>query len=252
MAGHSKWANIKHRKAAQDAKRGKVFTKFIREITVAARMGGPLVEDNPRLRAAVDKALSSNMTRDTIDRAIKRGAGGDDDKNLDELTYEGYGSGGVAILVETMTDNVNRTVAEVRHAFNKAGGNLGTNGSVAYMFTRRGELAFAPGVDEEALMEAALEAGADDVISHEDGSVDVITRFESFGSVLDALKIAGYEADNSEVTMAAETQADLDVDTAAKVMRLIDALEDLDDVQNVYSNGNFTAEIMEQLAELSE
>jgi len=252
MAGHSKWANIKHRKAAQDAKRGKVFTKFIREITVAARMGGPLVEDNPRLRAAVDKALGSNMTRDTIDRAIKRGAGGDDDKNLDELTYEGYGSGGVAILVETMTDNVNRTVAEVRHAFNKAGGNLGTNGSVAYLFTRRGELAFAPGVDEDALMEAALEAGADDIISHDDGSVDVITSFESFGSVLDALKTAGYEADNSEVTMAAETQADLDVDTAAKVMRLIDALEDLDDVQNVYSNGNFTAEIMEQLAELSE
>ena len=252
MAGHSKWANIKHRKAAQDAKRGKVFTKFIREITVAARMGGPLVEDNPRLRAAVDKALGSNMTRDTIDRAIKRGAGGDDDKNLDELTYEGYGSGGVAILVETMTDNVNRTVAEVRHAFNKAGGNLGTNGSVAYMFTRRGELAFAPGVDEEALMEAALEAGADDIVSHEDGSVDVITRFENFGSVLDTLKIAGYEADNAEVTMAAETQADLDVDTAAKVMRLIDALEDLDDVQNVYSNGNFTAEIMEQLAELTE
>lgn len=252
MAGHSKWANIKHRKAAQDAKRGKVFTKLIREITVAARMGGPAVEDNPRLRAAVDKALGANMTRDTIDRAIKRGAGGDDDKKLDELSYEGYGPGGVAILVETMTDNVNRTVAEVRHAFNKAGGNLGTSGSVAYLFSRRGELAFAPGVDEEALMEAALEVGADDVVSQDDGSVDVMTGFENFGAVLDALNAAGFKPDNAEVTMAAETQADLDVETAAKVMRLIDALEDLDDVQNVYSNGNFTAEIMEQLAEMSD
>lgn len=252
MAGHSKWANIKHRKAAQDAKRGKVFTKYIREITVAARMGGPMVEDNPRLRAVVDKALGANMTRDTVDRAIKRGAGGDDDKDLDELGYEGYGPGGVAILVETMTDNVNRTVAEVRHAFSKAGGNLGTNGSVAYLFTRRGELSFAPGVDEEALIEAALEAGAEDVASHDDGSADVITSFESFGAVQDALKIAGFAADDAEVTMAAETQADLDVETAAKVMRLIDALEDLDDVQNVYSNGNFTAELMEQLAAMDD
>lgn len=252
MAGHSKWANIKHRKAAQDAKRGKVFTKLIREITVAARMGGAAVEDNPRLRAAVDKALGANMTRDTIDRAIKRGAGGDDDKKLDELSYEGYGPGGVAILVETMTDNVNRTVAEVRHAFNKAGGNLGTSGSVAYLFSRRGELAFAPGVNEDALMEAALEAGAEDVLSQDDGAIDVITGFENFGAVLDALNATGFKPDNAEVTMAAETQADLDVETAAKVMRLIDALEDLDDVQNVYSNGNFTAEIMEQLAEMSD
>ena len=251
MAGHSKWANIKHRKAAQDAKRGKVFTKIIREITVAARLGGPAVEDNPRLRAVVDKALGANMTRDTIDRAIKRGAGGDDDKNLDEITYEGYGPGGVAILVETMTDNVNRTVAEVRHAFNKAGGNLGTSGSVAYLFNRRGELAFAPGVDEESLMEAALDAGAEDIITNDDGSVDVITGFESFGIVLDALKASGFEPGNAEVTMAAETQADLDVETAAKVLRLIDVLEDLDDVQNVYSNGNFTAELMEQVAELA-
>lgn len=251
MAGHSKWANIKHRKAAQDAKRGKVFTKIIREITVAARLGGPAVEDNPRLRAVVDKALGANMTRDTIDRAIKRGAGGDDDKNLDEITYEGYGPGGVAILVETMTDNVNRTVAEVRHAFNKAGGNLGTSGSVAYLFNRRGELAFAPGVDEEGLMEAALDAGAEDVITNDDGSVDVITSFETFGAVLDALKAGGFEPGNAEVTMAADTQADLDVETAAKVLRLIDVLEDLDDVQNVYSNANFTAELMEQVAELS-
>lgn len=252
MAGHSKWANIKHRKALQDAKRGKVFTKYIREITVAARMGGPLVDDNPRLRAVVDKALGANMTRDTIDRAIKRGAGGDDDKNLDELTYEGYGPGGVAILVETMTDNVNRTVGEVRHAFSKAGGNLGTNGSVAYLFTRRGELSFAPGVDEDALVEAALGAGAEDVVSHEDGSAEVITRFENFGLVQDTLKAAGFDADSAEVTMAAEIQVDLDAETAAKVMRLIDALEDLDDVQNVYSNGNFTAELMEQLAAMDD
>lgn len=248
MAGHSKWANIKHRKAGQDAKRGKIFTKFIREITVAARMGGPDSSSNPRLRAVVDKALSANMTRDTIERAIKRGAGGEDDKNLDELTYEGYGIAGVAILVETMTDNVNRTVAEVRHAFSKGGGNLGTNGSVAYMFTRRGELSFAAGVDEEALMDAALESGAEDVLIHDDGSMDVLTSFETFGAVLDALTAAGYKPDNAEVTMAAENMVDMDVESAEKVMRLIDALEDLDDVQNVYSNANFTAELMEQLA----
>lgn len=247
MAGHSKWANIKHRKAAQDAKRGKVFTKLIREITVAAKLGGDNVNDNPRLRAAVDKALGANMTRDTIDRAIKRGAGGDDGKELDELTYEGYGPGGVAVLVETMTDNVNRTVAEVRHAFTKAGGNLGTNGSVAYLFTRQGEISFAKGVDEEQIMEQALEAGAEDVLSNDDGSVDVITGFESFGAVLDALKGSGFEPVNAEVTMSASTQSELDFETAEKVLRLIDALEDLDDVQNVYSNAEISDEIMQQL-----
>jgi YebC/PmpR family DNA-binding regulatory protein len=248
MAGHSKWANIRHRKAGQDAKRGKIFTKLIREITIAARMGGPEAANNPRLRAVVDKALTANMTRDTIDRAIKRGAGDDGDKNLDELTYEGYGPGGVAILVETMTDNVNRTVGEVRHAFSKAGGNLGTNGSVAYMFTRRGEIAFPADVDEDALMEQALELGAEDVLSNDDGCVDVITAFETFGSVLDGLKEAGFTPSGAEVTMAAENMMDMDVEMAEKVMRLIDALEDLDDVQNVYSNANFTAELMEQLA----
>lgn len=248
MAGHSKWANIRHRKAGQDAKRGKIFTKLIREITIAARMGGPEVANNPRLRAVVDKSLTANMTRDTIERAIKRGAGEDGDKNLDELTYEGYGPGGAAILVETMTDNVNRTVGEVRHAFSKAGGNLGTNGSVAYMFTRRGEIAFPAGLDEEALMEQALELGAEDVLSNDDGSIDVITAFETFGSVLDALKDAGFIPAGAEVTMAAENLMDMDVEMAEKVMRLIDALEDLDDVQNVYSNANFTAELMEQLA----
>lgn len=248
MAGHSKWANIRHRKAGQDAKRGKVFTKLIREITIAARMGGPEVANNPRLRAVVDKSLTANMTRDTIERAIKRGAGEDGDKNLDELSYEGYGPGGAAVLVETMTDNVNRTVGEVRHAFSKAGGNLGTNGSVAYMFTRRGEIAFPAGLDEEALMEQALELGAEDVLSNDDGSIDVITAFETFGSILDGLKDAGFIPAGAEVTMAAENLMDMDVEMAEKVMRLIDALEDLDDVQNVYSNANFTAELMEQLA----
>jgi len=248
MAGHSKWANIRHRKAGQDAKRGKIFTKLIREITIAARMGGPEVANNPRLRAVVDKSLTANMTRDTIERAIKRGAGEDGDKNLDELSYEGYGPGGAAVLVETMTDNVNRTVGEVRHAFSKAGGNLGTNGSVAYMFTRRGEIAFPAGLDEDALMEQALELGAEDVLNNDDGSIDVITAFETFGSILDGLKDAGFIPAGAEVTMAAENLMDMDVEMAEKVMRLIDALEDLDDVQNVYSNANFTAELMEQLA----
>jgi len=248
MAGHSKWANIKHRKAAQDAKRGKIFTKLIREITVASRLSAGAVDDSPRLRAAVDKALSANMTRDTIDRAIKRGAGGDDGKELDELSYEGYGPAGIAILVETMTDNVNRTVAEVRHAFSKAGGNLGTNGSVAYLFTRQGEISFEPGVDEEALMDTALDIGADDVVGHDDGSADVITSFESFGSVLDALKEAGFESVNAEVTMTAEVLTTLDLEAAEKVLRLIDALEDLDDVQNVYSNAEIPDDVLEQLA----
>ncbi|MCC4308677.1 YebC/PmpR family DNA-binding transcriptional regulator [Alcanivorax marinus] len=240
MAGHSKWANIKHRKAAQDAKRGKIFTKLIREITVAARMGGAEINDNPRLRAAVDKALSNNMTKDTIDRAIKRGAGGDDSANMEEITYEGYGKNGVAVLVETMTDNVNRTVSEVRHAFSKFGGNLGTSGSVAFLFTKRGELFFEPGVDEEKLMEAALEGGAEDVEENEDGSYLVITAPDrSFGDVADALKAAGLEAADAEVTMHPSTRADLDADTAETVSKMIDLLEDLDDVQNVYTNANW-------------
>lgn len=248
MAGHSKWANIRHRKAGQDAKRGKVFTKLIREITVAARMGGGgELGYSPRLRAAVDKALAVNMSRDTIDRAIKRGTGEGDFRNPDELTYEGYGPGGVAILVETMTDNVNRTVAEVRHAFAKAGGNLGTSGSVAYLFKRRGEISFPADVDEDVLMEKALDAGAEDIQRHDDGSFDVITTFESFGSVLDVLKAAGFTPTGAEVTMAAENRVDLDLELAEKVMHLIDAIEDLDDVQNVYSNANFTEELMGQM-----
>ncbi|KYZ86848.1 hypothetical protein A3Q32_14875 [Alcanivorax sp. KX64203] len=237
MAGHSKWANIKHRKAAQDAKRGKIFTKLIREITVAARMGGGEINDNPRLRAAVDKALTNNMTRDTIDRAIKRGAGGDDSANMEEITYEGYGKGGVAVLVETMTDNVNRTVAEVRHAFSKFGGNLGTSGSVAFLFTKRGEIFFEPGVDEEKLMELALEAGAEDVEENDDGSFLVVTAPDrSFGDVVDALKAGGLEPVDAEVTMHPSTSAEMDADTAETVGKMVDHLEDLDDVQNVYTN----------------
>ncbi|ARB46572.1 YebC/PmpR family DNA-binding transcriptional regulator [Alloalcanivorax xenomutans] len=240
MAGHSKWANIKHRKAAQDAKRGKIFTKLIREITVAARMGGGEINDNPRLRAAVDKALTNNMTRDTIDRAIKRGAGGDDSANMEEITYEGYGKGGVAVLVETMTDNVNRTVAEVRHAFSKFGGNLGTSGSVAFLFTKRGEIFFEPGVDEEKLMELALEAGAEDVEENDDGSFLVVTAPDrSFGDVVDALKAGGLEPVDAEVTMHPSTSAEMDADTAETVGKMVDHLEDLDDVQNVYTNAEW-------------
>lgn len=191
MAGHSKWANIKHRKAAQDAKRGKVFTKLIRELVVAAKAGGPNPDDNPRLRAAVDKALGANMKRDTVDKAIARGAGAGDGENYDEITYEGYAPGGVAILVECMTDNRNRTAGDVRHAFTKRGGNLGTDGSVAYLFNRIGQISYEPGVDEEALMDAALDAGAEDVLSHDDGSVEVQASFESFLNVKDALVTAG-------------------------------------------------------------
>ncbi|RGP52458.1 YebC/PmpR family DNA-binding transcriptional regulator [Pseudomonas abyssi] len=247
MAGHSKWANIKHRKAAQDAKRGKVFTKLIRELTVSAKVGGGNPADNPRLRAAVDKALGANMTRDTIDRAIARGAGSNDADNMEELTYEGYGAGGVAVLVEAMTDNRNRTVSEVRHAFGKCGGNLGTDGSVAYLFTRRGQIGFAAGTDEDALMEVALEAGAEDVVANDDGSFDVFTSFEEFGAVRDALESAGFSAESAEVAMIPSTEAELDLDTAQKVVRLIDMLEDLDDVQNVYSNASISDEILEQL-----
>jgi YebC/PmpR family DNA-binding regulatory protein len=248
MAGHSKWANIKHRKAAQDAKRGKVFNKLIRELTVAARLGGPEPADNPRLRSAVDKSLTANMTRDTIDRAIARGVGSNDADNMEELTYEGYGAGGVAVLVEVMTDNRNRTVSEVRHAFNKCGGNLGTDGSVAYLFTRRGQISYAAGVDEDALMEAALEAGADDVLTSDDGSVEVFTAFEDFGAVKDQLEAAGFASESADVSMIPATTTELDLDAAEKVIRLVDMLEDLDDVQNVYSNADIPDAVLEQMS----
>lgn len=247
MAGHSKWANIKHRKAAQDAKRGKVFTKIIREIVVAAK-GGPNPEDNPRLRAVIDKALGANMKRDTIDKAIARGAGAGEGDNYEEVTYEGYGVGGIAVLVETMTDNRNRTVAEVRHAFSKRGGNLGTDGSVAYLFTRTGIISYAPGADEEQIMDVALEAGAEDVISNDDGSVDVHTAFEEFLNIKDAMVAAGLEPANAEVTMLPSTSVELDADGAEKVLGLVDMLEDLDDVQNVYTNADIPEAVLEQLA----
>ncbi|WP_434355781.1 YebC/PmpR family DNA-binding transcriptional regulator [Parasalinivibrio latis] len=247
MAGHSKWANIKHRKAAQDAKRGKIFTKLIRELVVAAKTGGPEAETNPRLRAAVDKALSNNMTRDTINRAIQRGAGGEGDENMETVIYEGYGPGGTAVMVECLTDNRNRTVSGVRHAFSKAGGNLGTDGSVGYLFEKKGVISYAEGLDEDTVMEAALEAGADDVETNDDGSIDVYTTPSDFGAVKDALDSAGLESVNAEVTLVPSTQAELDIDTAPKLLRLIDALEDLDDVQEVYHNGDISDDVAAQL-----
>lgn len=249
MAGHSKWANIKHRKAAQDKKRGKVFTKLIREITVAARSGGGGdMNANPRLRLAVDKALTANMTRDTIDRAIKRGTGEGDDAHYEEIRYEGYGPGGTAIMVDCMTDNRNRTVSDVRHAFTKCGGNLGTDGSVAYLFKKIGLLSFAVGSDEDAVMEAALEAGAEDVQTVDDGSIEVITAADDFMPVKQAMQGAGLQAENAEIVHRADTSAEVtSLDDAEKLMRLLDMLEDLDDVQDVHSNADFSDDIMAQL-----
>lgn len=247
MAGHSKWANIKHRKSRQDARRGKLFTKLIREITVAARLGGPDVNDNPRLRAAVDNAFSNNMPKDTVERAISRGAGADDSENVEEIRYEGYGPGGVAVMVDCMTDNRNRTVGEVRHAFSKCGGNLGTDGSVAYLFNRAGQISFPPGADEEALMEAALEAGAEDIATNEDGSVDVLTSPEEFITVKQILLDAGLEPESAEITERAVTNVSVDKDGAETMIRLLDMLEDLDDVQKVYSNADIPDDILAQL-----
>ncbi|AZT84160.1 YebC/PmpR family DNA-binding transcriptional regulator [Marinobacter sp. NP-4(2019)] len=247
MAGHSKWANIKHRKAAQDAKRGKIFTKIIRELTVAARQGGGNPDDNPRLRAVIDKALTANMKKDTIERAVERGAGGGDDSNYEELTYEGYGPGGVAIFIEAMTDNRNRTVAEIRHAFNKMGGNLGTDGSVAYLFSKQGIISYSPEVEEDKLMEAALVAGADDLAEQEDGSYEIVTTPEQFLDVKQSLVESGLKPDNAEVTMVPSTRVELDRDGAETILKLIDMLEDLDDVQNVYSNADIPDEVMDSL-----
>jgi len=241
MAGHSKWANIKHRKAAQDAQRGKLFTKLIRELVTAARTGGGTPEDNPRLRTAIDKALSVNMKRDTIDKAIQRGAGAGDAENYEEVTYEGYGAGGVALLVECLTDNRNRTVADVRHAFSKRGGNLGTDGSVAYLFNRRGQLTYPPGCDEDRIIEVALEAGAEDVVSNEDGSVDVLSGWQDFAAVKAAMTAAGLTPEHAEVAMIPLTTVTPDADSAVAVIALIDQLEDLDDVQNVYTNADLSA-----------
>ena len=249
MAGHSKWANTKHRKAKQDASRAKVFTKFIREIVTAARLGGPDAASNPRLRAVVEKALVANMTRDTINRAIQRGAGGEDNDDLKEVTYEGYGVGGVAVIIETMTDNLNRTVPDVRHCFSKTGGNLGTAGSVAYMFTKRGEITFEDISLEDRIMDVAFEAGAEDIEVDED-EILVITTPESFGIVQDALAAAGLKSDNAEVTMNPATKAEItDIDQAKQILRMIDMFEDLDDVQNVYTNVEFPEAVLAQLDE---
>lgn len=236
MAGHSKWANIQHRKNAQDAKRGKLFTKLIREINIAAKLGGSDLGSNPRLRLAVDKALGGNMTRDTIERAVKKGAGELDDVAYEENRYEGYGVNGVAIMVDTMTDNRNRTVSEVKHAFSKYGGNMGAQGSVSYLFEKQGVLNFPAGTDEDTIMEAALEAGADDIVTEDDGSIEVLTTEESFVDVKEALIAGNLVAEHSEVTMRAATSVELDVEQGQKLLKLIDALEDLDDVQDVFTN----------------
>jgi YebC/PmpR family DNA-binding regulatory protein len=247
MAGHSKWANIKHRKAAQDQKRGKEWSRLIREVTVAAREGGGDASANPRLRLALDKAFAANMPKDTVERAVQRGAGGLEGENYDEIRYEGYGPGGTAVMVDCMTDNRNRTAAEVRHAFTKHGGNLGTDGSVAYLFTKQGVISFPPGTDEDVVMEAALEAGAEDVIANDDGSVDVTCTPEDFEAVRGALAAAGLETDQAEVTYQASTLAELDQEAAEKLLKMVDALEDLDDVQEVHTNAEIAPEILEAL-----
>lgn len=247
MAGHSKWANIKHRKGVQDARRGKIFTKLIREITIAARAGGggdPKL--NPRLRTAIDKALDANMTRDTIERAIQRGTGELEGAHYEEMHYEGYGPAGVAILVECTTDNRARTVGEVRHAFTKHGGNLGQDGSVAFLFKKIGVLHYPPGASEDRIMEVALEAGADDVISDTDGSVEVLTSPEAFHVIVDALVQRGLKSDNAEIQQRATISAPVSGEDAEKLLRLLEALEELDDVQNVFSNADFPEELLKQ------
>jgi len=235
MSGHSKWANIKHRKAAADAKRGKIFTRLIKEITVSAKLGGGDPSSNPRLRMAMDKAYDNNMPKENVERAIKRGSGDLDGVNYEELRYEGYGAGGVAVMVDCLTDNKTRTVAEVRHAFSKHGGNLGTDGSVAFLFNHCGQLIFAPGVEEEPLMEAALEAGAEDVIANDDGSIEVITAPADFSAVKEQLSRAGFTPELAEVTMKPASESELVGEDAAKMQKLLDALESLDDVQDVYT-----------------
>ena len=235
MAGHSKWANIQHRKGRQDAKRGKIFTRLIKEITVAARLGGGDPDTNPRLRLAMDKAYDNNMPKDNVERAIKRGSGELEGVNYEEIRYEGYGIGGAAVMVDCMTDNRTRTVADVRHAFTKYGGNLGTDGSVAFLFNHCGQLLFAPGTDEAKLMDAAIEAGAEDVLTHEDGSIEVITGPAEFSAVRSALEKSGFKPELAEVTMKPTTDNALTGDDAVRMQKLLDALEAVDDVQEVYT-----------------
>ena len=247
MAGHSKWANIKHRKGRQDAKRGKVFSRLIRELTVASKLGGPAPDDNPRLRTALDKALSANMPKDTIERAIQRGSGSDEGENLEETTFEGYGPGGVAIIVESMTDNNNRTVAEVRHAFSKAGGKLGTDGSVSYLFIKKGLIQLSNNANLERVMEVAIESGAEDIEENLDKSITISTLPKDFELVKQALIDEKLETMNSEISLVPETSVSTDLETSLKIYKLLETLEDLDDTQNVHSNADFPKEIVEHL-----
>ncbi|WP_376692618.1 YebC/PmpR family DNA-binding transcriptional regulator [Wenzhouxiangella sp. EGI_FJ10409] len=245
MAGHSKWANIQHRKKAQDAKRGKIFTRLVREISVAAREGGGDADSNPRLRLAIDKANGANVPKDNIERAIKKATGDLEGASYEELRYEGYAPGGVAVMVDCLTDNRNRTVSEVRHAFNKHGGNLGTDGSVAFQFEKKGVITFAPDVGEDKVMEAALEAGAEDIVNHEDGAIEVLTEPEAFEAVRDAFRAAGLEFEEAEVTERPNNLIEVDAETGRKVLNFLDVLEDLDDTQNVWSNADIPAEAYE-------
>ena len=247
MAGHSKWANIQHRKGAQDKKRGKLFTKLIREITVAAKMGGSDPDSNPRLRLAIDKAKAQSMPKDNIERAVKRGAGELDGSDYQEIRYEGYGPGGTAVMVDCLTDNRNRTVAEVRHAFSKFGGNLGADGSVNYLFNHVGQLLYPEEADEDAIMEAAIDAGAEDVVVDDEGSIEVLTEPADFETVRDAMRDAGHEPESATLTMRASTSSELDVDAAASMVKLLETLEDLDDVQEVYSNADISDDVLAQL-----
>ena len=242
MAGHSKWANIQHRKKAVDAKRGKIFTRINRELSVAAREGGSDPDSNPRLRLAIEKANAANMPKDTIERTVKKAAGELEGISYEEIRYEGYAPGGVAVMIDCLTDNRNRTVAEVRHAFSKHGGNLGTDGSVAYQFSKIGILNFAPGTSEDQVMEAALDGGADDIVTEKDGSIEVITSPEAYAAVVTAMETAGMTPANAEVTMRASTEVELDIETGQKVLKFLDILEDLDDTQAVYSNADIPEE----------
>ena len=243
MAGHSKWANIRFRKGAQDAKRGKLFTRLIREITVAAREAGGDPVTNPRLRTAIDKAKAQRMPKDNIDRAVRRGTGEDEGASYEEVRYEGYGPGGVAVMVDCLTDNRNRTVADVRHAFTKFGGNLGADGSVAYLFNKTGLLGYPSGSDEERIMEAAIEAGAVDIVSNDDGSVEVLSEPEEFDAVKEAMVGAGLEPEQAEITMRASTTTALEAEQAETMLKLLDTLDELDDVQQVYSNADIPEEL---------
>ena len=247
MAGHSKWANIQHRKGAQDKKRGKLFTKLIREITVAARMGGSDINSNPRLRLAVDKGKAQSMPKDNIERAIKRGAGELDGADYVEIRYEGYGPGGAAVMVDCLTDNRNRTVAEIRHAFAKFGGNLGADGSVGYLFNNVGQLLYPSGSDEDTIMEAAIDAGAEDIVVDDDHSIEVLTEPADFETVRDKMVATGFEPESAQLTMRASTSAELAIKEAGSMIKLLDMLEDLDDVQEVYSNADISDDVLAQI-----